>query len=263
MHKNISVAVATRHRWQPMKEFVDSFMNTTDYNFSGRPALTMLLDSPDKLHTDYTLSENDFLTSTFSEDYIRSVLIPEKSGLAELWNWCVMLAPTDWVLICNDDATFKPGWLEYLEEQIATDKFDMIHLLHYGGMCLHKRLILKMGWFDENFRGGGFEDNDHQLRIFESGIKDRINRTQDYKFMDHHKDVSKNGSWRGENNAPWLCQKWGRRSYTNFRIPSFRRQGEVDWHPAYTKKYEEKYGIKSQIEIINKDMIDSNKEIYH
>lgn len=237
-----------------MREFMDSFMNTTSYSDGRRPAMTVILDSPDALHEDYTLIQNDFLTSAFPEDYIRSVIVPDKSSLTELWNLSIILAPTDWVLICNDDVTFNPGWVEYLEQQIATDKFDLIHLFHYGGMCIHKRLILKMGWFDENFNSGGFEDIDFQLRISEAGLKDRVDRSHDFirkegkvevgHFMNHHRDVQANGSWAGGNNADWICEKWGRKSPWDFRIPSFRQSLEVNWHPAYTSKYEEKYGLR-------------------
>lgn len=270
MHSIISVAVATRHRWPCIKTFVDSFIDTTE-SFN-RPALTVIHDSPEQSWEDQTVEQTDFLSESFPENYIRSVLVPEKSSLTELWNWCVMLAPTDWVLICNDDVTFNPGWVEYLEEQIVTDKYDMIHLFHYGAMCLHKRLILKCGWFDENFRGGGFEDVSHQLRISEAGLKDRVDRSHDFirkegnveigHFMNHHRDVQANGSWNGKNNADYMCEKWGRKSPYDYRIPSFRKRREIDWHPAYTKKYEHKYGIKSQINKINKEKVGFPIEIY-
>ena len=74
------------------------------------------------------------------------------------------------MLICNDDGGFQKGWLEYLEKQIATGSFLQINLLHYGGMCIHKSLIPQIGWFDERFHGGGYEDIDWQLRISEAGL---------------------------------------------------------------------------------------------
>jgi hypothetical protein len=214
------------------------------------PSLTIIHDSPDELYYDQSVYEGDL----GDIPTMRDVVLPEKSSLTELWNWCIMLAPTDWVLICNDDTTFNPGWVEYLEEQIATDKYDMIHLFHYGGMCIHKRLILKMGWFDENFRGGGFEDIDYQLRISEAGLKDRIDRSHDFlrkegtveigHFMNHHRDVQANGSWSGENNADYMCQKWARRSPYDYTKPSCRQYREKNWHPMYTRRYEEKYGLR-------------------
>lgn len=252
MHKDISVAVPTRHRAAAISEFVNSFVDSLKQSplhhpkcndLSEFPNLNILHDAPDKEsfeHVSYPYYE-----------YFNEITLPEKSSLTELWNWCIMLAPTDWVLICNDDVTFNKGWLEYLEQQIATDKYDMIHLFHYGGMCLHKRLILKLGWFDENFRGGGFEDIDYQLRISEAGLKDRIDRSHDFirkegkveigHFMNHHRDVQANGSWSGENNADWMCDKWTRKSPYDYKIPSIRKFHEIDWHPTYTYKYRVKY----------------------
>ncbi len=251
MHKDISVAVPTRHRYMCMREFTSSYFKTIPYGFKVRaPALNIIHDAPDEGYYDKSVYEGDL----GDDPIVRDIVLTEKSSLTELWNWCVMLAPTDWVLICNDDVTFNEGWVEYLEEQIATDKYDMIHLFHYGGMCIHKRLILKMGWFDERFRGGGFEDIDYQLRISEAGLKDRVERSHDYirtegkvevgHFMNHIRDVQANGSWAGENNASWMCEKWARRSPYNYKIPSFRQVREPDWHPSYTKKYEKKYGLR-------------------
>jgi len=182
---------------------------------------------------------------------------PTKSSLTELWNYCLIFAPTDWVLICNDDAVFKPGWLDHLEKQIASGKYWQVNLLHYGGMCLHKSMVLRLGWFDETFRGGGYEDIDWQLRIKESGIKGQIEQKHNWKFMDHHVTTTK--KWRGLNNSQWISEKWGRAG--NWKLPSYRKRPEVDWHPTYTKKYEQKFGLKSRIPEINK-MVDSGKAIH-
>jgi len=279
MHKIISVAVASRDRTRCLAEFTKSFAKTTGR--INRPQLTILHDAPTdtwavnefKLQLDDMWEgDNKTIWEPYGPSPIEHIILPEKSSLTELWNWCVMLAPTDWVLICNDDVTFNHGWLEYLEQQIATDKYDMIHLFHYGGMCIHKRLILKMGWFDENFRGGSFEDIDYQLRISESKLTDRVDRSHDFlrkegsvevgHFMNHHRNVQANGSWDGKNNADYMCEKWGRKSPYDYRIPSFRKRRETDWHPAYTKKYETKYGIKSQIKKINKEKVGFPIKIY-
>lgn len=279
MHKDISVAVGTRHRYKCLKKFVKSFVDTT--NRITRPHLNILHDAPDineglddsrKELDNMWEGDNKTIWAPYGPSELGQTILPSKSSLTELWNWCIMLAPTDWVLICNDDVTFNPGWVEYLEKQIATDKYDMIHLFHYGGMCIHKRLILKCGWFDENFRGGGFEDIDYQLRISEAGLKDRVDRSHDFirregkievgHFMNHHRDVKTNGSWSGENNAEWMCQKWGRKSQEDYRLPSFRKEWEQNWHPAYTRKYEEKYGIEIQFPYIGPLFINSKKEIY-
>jgi len=264
MHSFISVAVPSRHRNITLRRFMESYWNSLDHLKHKYPLINILHDAPDLLTHDVSVYNTDEEAYEVSE-IMRSVYLPDKSSLTELWNWSIMIAPTDWVLICNDDVTFNKGWLEYLEEQIATDKYDIIHLFHYGGMCLHKRLILKLGWFDENFRGGGFEDIDHQIRINEAGIKNRVDRSCDKpikngkneygKFMNHHKNVSDNGSWDGKNNSEWMCKKWGRLSPWDYRIPSFRKYPEIDWHPTYTSKYAEKYKIyptfKNSMQYIN------------
>ncbi len=261
MHKDISVAVATRHRPFPLRAFVHSLESTVDHLEDDAPFLTVLYDSPDWAAPDCDIRYKPR----------QDIVVPSKSGLAELWNWCVMLAPTDWVLICNDDITFNDGWIEYLEQQIATDKYDMIHLFHYGGMCIHKRLILKLGWFDERFRGGGFEDNDYQLRIYEAGLKHRVDMSHGFThmdgkvevghFMNHTKHIySQKNNWSGCNNYQWIQEKWA--GAINWRSPVYRRHKEIDWHPSYTAKYSEKYGPREWDAIANKS-IAIKQEVRH
>jgi len=255
MHKDISVAVASRHRPKALTEFVKTFWETVDPLERERiPHLQVIYDKPEQ-PSEFTWPKGAWIHMQHTTSHIA---LSEKGGLAELWNWCIMLAPTDWVLICNDDVTFNEGWLDYLEETIATGKYDLIHLFHYGAMCIHKSLILKLGWFDENFRGGGFEDIDYQLRISEAGLKDRVDRSHDFirkegkvevgHFINHIRDVAANGSWSGENNAEYMCEKWSRRSPYNYKIPSFRAFTETDWHPSYRRKYEEKFGMKYHLD---------------
>lgn len=239
---NLTIAVPTRDRASRLKDFVRTFMETTDNG--NRPQLLIVHDSPTK--------EESICISRQAQSVIgaNTIIIPEKSSLTELWNHCIMFTNTDWVLVCNDDAQFHGGWLEYLQQHLNTNQFDQINLLHYGGFCIHKRFILKVGWFDERFRGGGFEDIDHQLRVNESNYKDLVDRSQDFKLMSHHK-FSDGTDWHGLNNDQWILQKWGRRDLWNWKIPSFRKHGEIDWHPAYTIRYEEKYNMKSELQAIN------------
>ena len=256
MHPKISVAVPTRHRPEIHRRFVETFYESLiDSNVEPKnePHLLTIYDAPSKL------------SSGVDGYYSKEVTFHDKSSLTELWNQCIILSPTDWVLICNDDIEFRPGWLEYLEETIDTGLYDLIHLFHYGAMCIHKSLILKIGWFDERFRGGGFEDNDYQLRIYEADLKDRVDRSHDFirregnreigHYVDHTKYIHRGEGWQGCNNAEWIKEKWT--TNLDWRRPAFRRSREEDWHPTITRKYEDRFGFT---ELFSRDTIRSIEE---
>ncbi len=243
MHSKISVAVPTRHRPKIINRFITTFYETMEDKFSDEtPHLTILYDAPKKPSS----CGIEFTYPNLGQE----IRVYNKSSLTELWNLSIILSPTDWVLICNDDIEFKEGWLEYLEKMIDSGKYDLIHLFHYGAMCIHKSMICKVGWFDERFRGGGFEDNDYQLRISEAGLKDRVDRSHDFirkdgnrevgHFVDHTKYVHNGEGWQGCNNAEWIKKKW--RTNLNWSQPSFRGAYEVNWHPSYTNRYVNRFG---------------------
>lgn len=248
MHRNVSVAVPTRHRIALINRFVETFHDNTPSRGNVRPYLTIMYDSPSapgssELRFDYPLKTK-----------LQEITVWKKSSLTELWNLGIMTAPTDWVLLCNDDIVFKPGWLEYLEEQIASGKYLQINLGHYGAFCVHKSLILKVGWHDERYRGGGYEDIDWQLRLYEAGLKDKVDNSHTFyenkpghdvgHFIDHLKPVGVEG-WQGENNQKWICQKWARPRPANWNdYPSRRVERVIDWHPMYTNEYVRKFGFQ-------------------
>jgi glycosyltransferase involved in cell wall biosynthesis len=249
----LTVAVPTRNRSSRLTRFLRSLDD------SGATGIKTLVvhDSPTEMESVLECQQQYMNYPLFN-----SIVMPNKSSLAELWNYCIAYSDTDWVLVCNDDAVFMKDWDKYLLDTIASEKFLQINLLHYGGFCINKRMILRNGWFDERFRGGGFEDNDWQLRIFEGGHKKHVDISHDYKFMDHLK-VSDDTNWRGVNNDQWIMEKWGRIHLWDWHQPSFRVRPEIDWHPAFTKRYENKFQEESRIPFINANYVNSRKEIFH
>lgn len=257
MNELITVAVPTRHRHAKLARFVESFLDTTPE--AQRPRLLVISDAPD--YNDPTIPYMDELRNKFHYPLVEYNINPEKSGLAQLWNQCIIRSSTDWVLVCNDDGVFQAGWLEWLEKQI-NDKYLQVNLMHYGGFCIHKKMLLLNGWFDEHFFGGGFEDNDWQLRLSESELNELVyDWTCNWTYM-HHNKVNDNNNWTDQNNRDWMRMKWGRQDLHAWSRPSYRRMPEIDWHPLHTKKYEVKYNISSRIAEIN-TLVNSGRPIYH
>jgi len=261
MHPDISVVLNTRHRIDPLEHFTKSFISTTKNN--NVPHLTVLYHNVKKLSRpdvmDYVTEINEFHTY-------------HDNGLCELWNKMIMASPTDWIFITQDDMTFNEGWVKHLEKGIEAGKFLQINFFSLGAFLMHKSLIPLVGWFDERYCGGGFEDIDWQLRMFEAGLKPKVDRSHDYiktvkgveigHFVCHHRRPRENGSWRGKGNSEWICKKWGRphnnEGMWNWKRPSYRRHPEIDFHPTYTKRYAEKFDVS--ISFLKR--ISNDKEIY-
>src|SRR5476649_648429 len=121
-------------------------------------------------------------------------------GCSAAWNQGVKAADdAGWVIILNNDVVLSPGWLEGLlacaEEwnldivspafREGHDEYDfepyahdyvarMSGVLRFGvaqGICfmINRRVFEKIGFFDENFRIGQFEDADFFRRAIIAG----------------------------------------------------------------------------------------------
>lgn len=250
----ITVAVPTRHRLPKLHKFIKSLIETTSAEL--RPNLLIISDAPED--NDPTIKFAQQLSfEGIGCDYIRNRY---KSGLAQLWNQCIYAAPTDWVLVCNDDGVFQNGWLEWLLKQIGSGQFLQVNIMHYGGFCINKRMILRNGWFDERFMGGGFEDNDWQLRIYEGGLGGIVRPwSSDWTFM-HHEKTNDGNNWADGNVFHWMMEKWGK--IDHWHLPAFRRHPEIDWHPYFTALYSRMFGEPNCIGSINK-LVGAQKEAFH
>ena len=257
-----TVAIPTRHRLNRVQSFVETFTKTTPDD--DRPELLFIHDAPE---------EFDSVIYTSQLPNAKTLVFSEKSSLTRLWNKCQIYSETEWVLVCNDDAIFKDGWYEYLTETIKSNKYLQINLLHYGGFCLNRRMILKNGWHDERFKGGGYEDIDWQVRLKESNLRDLLDYSQDFKFIDHGK-FDDGTNWDGKNNHFHMQEKW-RKNYKHwdspvttarrgkkfvFHTPCFRQMPELDWYPEITKMWSKHYGVESRLQEIN-SYVNNEKEI--
>jgi hypothetical protein len=237
-----------------MFDFIDTFRSSIKNN---HPRLVVIHDYPvldSVVRTSELLRENEL-------DYTEYVT-PTKYSHTQLWNSLIMISSTEWTLVCNDDIKFHKGWYEYLIDNL--DKYLQINLQHYGGFCVSKRMILKLGWFDETLRGGGFEDVDWQLRIGESDLRSLVDTSMDNKLIGHYKmkyPPPTSGHWLGNNNNTRFSEKWGRSTPYDMTLPSYRKIGEIDWHPESTKEYSRMFNEPSMINEIN-CKVNSNDQVF-
>jgi len=104
---------------------------------------------------------------------MRYVTNEEHQPLSKGWNWLFLLAKADNVLVLNDDVKITPLFRYSFEKQLR--RFD--HFIINGSwshFLFSKKIIKKVGWFDERFPGVGQEDGDYSFRMIINGLKPRF-----------------------------------------------------------------------------------------
>lgn len=172
-----------------------------------------------------------------------SVIInPVNLGCAAAWNQGVKATSSDWVVILNNDVILSPGWLEGLISFAEEGNLDIVSpairegdynyaIITYAdsyvlrmssvsrmgvadGICFMVRrgVFETIGYFDEKFRVGQFEDSDFFRRAKRAGF--RLGTTG-RSFIHHFGSITQNsirktktvGPYEAENRA-YYRQKW-------------------------------------------------------
>jgi|GEM_PF-539610 Glycosyltransferases, probably involved in cell wall biogenesis len=88
---------------------------------------------------------------------------------AKLINDCIVSSPYEKIIICNDKA--RPANLDINKILTMLDEgWGVVAPYRFGFFGFKKDLIRKIGFFDEGYIGGGYEDNDIILRLKEADI---------------------------------------------------------------------------------------------
>lgn len=99
--------------------------------------------------------------------------------LAHIWNRLVLSAKYPNLFVLNDKA--RPDRKAINKALLLHEKgFGLCGLYRYGFFFFNKFLIYKIGWFEERFVDGGYEDNDFTRRICEANIAYYENEEIDY-----------------------------------------------------------------------------------
>lgn len=83
---------------------------------------------------------------------------------SEMINEAIVTSPTEYVVLINDRT--KPKDYEVIHMiSLLENGFAASTKYSLGFIAFSKQLIRKIGWFDERFYGGGYEDDDFVLRL--------------------------------------------------------------------------------------------------
>lgn len=86
------------------------------------------------------------------------------SSYSEMVNEAVCTSPTEFIILMNDRVVPSPE--EVLElVKLLEDGFAISTRYSVGFMGVSKEVFRTVGWWDERYLGGGFEDDDYVLRL--------------------------------------------------------------------------------------------------
>ena len=166
--------------------------------------------------TEY-ISQIERYCSNFSN--VKLVTFSEPTGLSRMWNTIIKSSDSSSVLILNDDLRIKERFRNFISVsgicamQISTINRSWSHFL------ISKSVVSEAGWFDENFREIGGEDDDYLARLAMYGIKPgdfktvTIARSVKKSRLNHGinsygSDMSKEAGGYSTLNAKYLSEKW-------------------------------------------------------
>lgn len=120
-----------------------------------------------------------------SENSVRPLPVKHWDGsnypsFAKLVNDCVLDCNTE-IFVCLSDKA-RPC-VEDVKQLVSLVEFGFgfVGLYRFGFFGFRKSLICKVGFLDERYTGGGFEDNDFFLRLRESNIA--FYESEEIKFV--------------------------------------------------------------------------------
>lgn len=234
---NLTIASYTRNRIPAITRFINFLQSTLPINNFDKLNLLVIEDaSKEKLR-------NNLSTINKTNTNLNIVEFPSKSSCSKLINSCMVLPETRYVLICNDDITFKPFWINKLNGLVSDKNFAFCLLYNFGAMLVDRKYLSKEIYMDERFLGGNREDQDLMIRTI-------LNETPHFNFwhemaepqyIGHENIFLSLESWDGRQNESYFSEKWGTLDYSFLiseakagRIkPKFK---EIDWYPSQTAR---------------------------
>jgi hypothetical protein len=163
------------------------------------------------------ISEIEKYCSKFSN--VQLVNFREPAGLSCLWNTIIKSSDASSVLILNDDLRIKGTFRSFISasgicsRQIATINRSWSHFM------ISKSVVNEVGWFDENFREIGGEDDDYLARLaingiipgdFKTGTITRSGKKsrRNPGINSYGRETSKEAGGYSTLNAMYLSEKW-------------------------------------------------------
>lgn len=123
-------------------------------------------------------------------------------SFSKLINDCIISSDYEKIIICNDKA--RPANLDIEKILTMLDKgWGVVAPYRFGFFGFKKDLIRKIGFFDENYIGGGYEDNDIILRLKEADVSYYESEEIKYIYLPTSWNYEKSGLARAYYETKW------------------------------------------------------------
>jgi len=197
--------------------------------------------------------------NTITDRKIRICESSYRSSLSEAWNLGMMLTENRYAIFSSSDVIFTSSeWFTKLKSHREQTGSQYILIGNHAVFLIDKKVLPKMGWFDEEFGIGAHFDCDYMIKASESGVQ-LTNLGVPGLFI-HQGDDADEGIKRGTTECPdrlpfntleneiYFKSKWSsdwpgwkndtaHPNHPPTNITQAKRlKPEIDPHPIYTKK---------------------------
>lgn len=124
---------------------------------------------------------------------------------SEMLNTAISESSTDVVILVNDKVIPRKGELTRMVSLLDAG-FGYVGLYSIGFCALTKSLIKKIGWLDERYIGGGYEDDDFLMRMRMNDIAIYDSHESVYNYMSKPSKQSVSVPLSGS--EPHFLRKW-------------------------------------------------------
>jgi hypothetical protein len=101
---------------------------------------------------------------------VKIVDFVEPQSLSKLWNLLILNSSCEKILILNDDLMISTAFRKNLSCSGVLDEEVALINRSWSHFIISKKIIRKIGWFDQRFPGVGNEDEDYECRLVHNDI---------------------------------------------------------------------------------------------
>lgn len=204
-----------------------------------------LKSAPNKLIYLNGINKDDYIEVIKNyENEVSFIKSDQTVGIAAAWNRLIIQSDTRFVILSSDDLEYPSGWevplLNEINKGTSVDQVSLSWPMSFSSFCIDKKLIAKQGWFDQNFPGAYYEDEDWYLR-FRERLKLYNNKSVKYeeiipKLKTVKRPSHEKAPWNSFANTLYFFVKWKRVTdqdekvvHSREDIPYQRRLHDPEW----------------------------------
>lgn len=190
--------------------------------------------------------------------------LPRNIGCSGAWNLIIKSFITEpYWLIAGNDVMFMPGFLEKMSHTMNEGEYDMAHGINgdFSVFALNRKVVQKVGLFDESFYPAYFEDIDYAHRLQQTAIRrclsvggeykhgDLVNSYNDASMTLRNEDRERSGAIRRAYvmNSKFFARKWGGNPFKDKDVQLWKHPFNKQEVPRSTTFYNIGFRIRKDV----------------